>query len=187
MSVALSTVAKLQVLHTNKVSIRFKKKKKKNLRFSWKSLSRSTDEVFLSLCSPLTQIQTFVHPLGENVYMWRALKTQQDSSFLYHHHVRLNLLLFSQDFQDHAIPGQEIIAESSHFPNRFEWKLAIKLRITPKEDTGEEPRWVYKGLTYEVAHIHARSRSPASSTNQITVVRTWLLSEELMQETELDS
>ena len=177
MSVALSTVAKLQVLNTNKVSIRFKKKKKKkkNLRFSWKSLSRSPE------------IQTFVHPLGENVYMLRALKTQQDSSFLYHHHVRLNLLLFSQDFQDHAIPGQEIIAESSHFPNRFEWKLAIKLGITPKEDTGEEPSWVYKGLTYEVAHIHAMSRSPASSTNQITVVRTWLLSEELMQETELDS
>lgn len=29
-------------------------------------------------------------------------------------------LVFSQDFQDHVIPGQETIAESSHFPNRFE-------------------------------------------------------------------
>ena len=29
-------------------------------------------------------------------------------------------LVFSQDFQDHVTPGQETIAESSHFPNRFE-------------------------------------------------------------------
>ena len=30
------------------------------------------------------------------------------------------------------------------FLNRFELKLVIKSGTTPREDTGEEPSWVYK-------------------------------------------
>lgn len=113
--------------------------------------------------------------------------TGQLFSLLRHHYVQLNLFLSSSHKTFRIMWFLAKKQQQNHpiSPIWFEWKLVIKSGTTPKEDTGE-PSCIYKSLTYEVARIHAMSRSPASSTNQITVVRT-LLSEQLMQETELDS
>lgn len=54
--------------------------------------------------------------------------------------------VFSHDFQNQSIPGQETKAESDPFPSGFRWKLVIKSGTTPKGSTGEEPSWVYKRL-----------------------------------------
>ena len=56
------------------------------------------------------------------------------------------------------------------FLNGFEWKLAIRSGTIPREDTGEEPSWVYKK-----PHIKSGTHVKATFlTSQITV-RTSLL------------
>jgi hypothetical protein len=60
------------------------------------------------------------------------------------HHV------FSQNFQNQVIPGQETKAKSPIPQSR--WKLVTKSGNTPKGDTGGELSWVYNELQ-QVMHV----------------------------------
>ena len=69
------------------------------------------------------------------------------------------------------------------FLNGFEWKLVIIPSTTPREDTGEEPSWVYKK-----PHIWSGTRLccvkvTCMLTNQIPVLSISQLSEQLMGQT----
>ena len=56
------------------------------------------------------------------------------------------------------------------FLNEFEWKLAIKLGTTRREDIGEEPSWVYKK-----SHIKSGTRVKTTYLSSRITVRTSLL------------
>ena len=70
------------------------------------------------------------------------------------------------------------------FLNGFEWKLVIIPSTTPREDTGEEPSWVYKK-----PHVWSGTRLccvkvTCMLTNQIMVLSISQLSEQLMGQTD---